>query len=73
MRAEHVTICTLYAITYPHMLRRWLHVPVHLSMKTIHWQQQCLHSDIIPDDNKIKVPNTSLASVCTKENTEIEN
>jgi len=34
--------------------------------------QQCLCNDIIPDGNKIKVPNTSLASVHTSKNTEIE-
>jgi len=42
-------------------------------MKTVHCQlTKCLHNDIISDDNKIRVPNTSLASVRTKENIEIE-
>jgi len=36
MRAEPVTICTLYAIIYLHLLRRWLNVLVYLSMKTVH-------------------------------------
>jgi len=35
MRAEPVTICTLYAIIYLHLLRRWLNVPVY---ETVHWQ-----------------------------------